>query len=340
VPLLQDGHAVGVLTLERSHGERFDAEAIELCKTVGLLLGPILDLKRDNERGEWQRLRAAVGSGARALFGPRHPGVKLIALLALGLVLFLSLATGTYRVTAKTVIEGSVQRAEVAPFDGYVAQSYVRAGDVVKKGEVLCRLDDRQLRLERTQLASQREQLLRKHRKALADQDRVAMAVIAAQISEVEAQLELIEDKLARATLVAPFDGVVVSGDLSQLLGAPVEKGKVLFQIAPLHAYRVILEVDERDIAQIRDGERGELALSSMPYHPLRFAVQQITPVATAKDGRNYFRVDARLDDPSLSLRPGMEGVGKIAAGRRKLIWIWTHSLVDWAGLQAWKWLP
>jgi hypothetical protein len=35
-----------------------------------------------------------------------------------------------------------------------------------------------------------------------------------------------------------------------------------------------------------------------------------------------------------------MEGVGKIAAGSRKLVWIWTHPLVDWLRLAAWKWLP
>ena len=96
VPLVQDGHAGGVLTLERSSGEAFDAEAIELCKTVGLLLGPILALKRENERGEWQRLREALAAGARALFGPRHPGVKLLALVAGAVVLFCSLAAGEY----------------------------------------------------------------------------------------------------------------------------------------------------------------------------------------------------------------------------------------------------
>jgi len=340
VPLAQDGHAGGVLTLERSRGEAFDAEAIEVCKTVGMLLGPILALKRENERGEWQRLREALAAGARALFGPRHPGVKLLALVAGAVVLFCSLAAGEYRVSAKTVIEGEVQRAAVAPFDGYVAQSLVRAGDTVKKGQVLARLDERELKLEQTRLASEREQLMRKHRQAFAALDRASMAVIAAQINQAEAQLSLVEDKLARATLAAPFDGIVVSGDLSQLLGSPVEQGKVLFQIAPLDAYRVILEVDERDIAHVRVGQQGELALSGMPARPMHFALKQITPVSTALDGRNYFRVEAQLDNASLHLRPGMEGVGKISAGERRLIWIWTHPLVDWLRMWAWKWLP
>jgi len=340
VPLAHDGHAGGVLTLERSRGDAFDAETVEVCKTVGMLIGPILALKRENERGEWRRLREALGGGARALFGPHHPGVKLIALVAGAVALFCSLATGEYRVPAKTVIEGQVQLAAVAPFDGYVAQSLVRAGDTVAKGQVLARLDERDLTLEQTKLISEREQLMQKHRQAFAALDRAAMAVNAAQVNQAEAQLSLVEDKLARATLVAPFDGVVVSGDLSQLLGAPVEQGKILFQIAPLNTYRVILEVDERDIARVRVGEQGELALSGIPDQPMHFAVKQITPVSTAQEGRNYFRVEAQLDNASARLRPGMEGVGKISAGEQKLIWIWTHPLVDWLRLWGWKWLP
>jgi multidrug resistance efflux pump len=340
VPLLADGHAIGVLTLERASGEPFDAQAVELCKTVGMLLGPILALKRDNERGVWQRLREVLAAAARALFGPRHPGAKLLAALGAAAVLFLALATGEYRVAAKTVIEGEVQRAAVAPFDGYVAESRVRAGDNVAQGQVIARLDERDLRLERTRLESERQQLLGRHRQALAALDRATMAMVAAQISQTDAQLSLVEDRLARASLLAPFDGVVVSGDLSQMLGTPVEQGKVLFQIAPLSAYRVILEVDERDIAQVHVGQAGELALSGIPDQRLRFAVKTITPVSTAQDGRNYFRVEAQLDDASARLRPGMEGVGKIGVGRRKLLWIWTHPLADWLRLWAWRWLP
>ena len=340
VPLLQDGQAVGVLTLERSSGEPFDAQALELGKTVGMLLGPILALKRENERGEWQRVREALAGSATALFGPHHPGLKLLAALGVLVLVFCSFATGEYRVTAKTVIEGEVQRAMVAPFDGYIAETRARAGDNVTKGQLLARLEERDLRLERTRLESEREQLLGKHRQALAALERASMAQVAAQIAQTDAQLSLIDYRLSRASLVAPFDGVVVSGDLNQMLGTPVEQGKILFQIAPLSAYRVILEVDERDIAHVRVGQAGELALSGIPDQGLRFSVKQLTPVSTAQDGRNYFRVEAQLEDASARLRPGMEGFGKIATGERRLVWIWTHPLVDWLRLWLWRWLP
>ena len=76
------------------------------------------------------------------------------------------------------------------------------------------------------------------------------------------------------------------------------------------------------------------------PGKPLPLVVERVTPVATADDGRNFFRVEARLEGPTPALRPGMEGVAKIEVGERRLIWIWTHSLVDWLRLWIWTWLP
>jgi RND family efflux transporter MFP subunit len=255
-------------------------------------------------------------------------------------VVFFSFASSQYRVAAKTNIEGAVQRAAVAPFEGYVAESRVRAGDRVKQGQVLCRLDDKDLQLERTRWTAERDQSERKYRQAMSVQDRAAMAVTAAQVEQAQAQLSLAEEKIARATLVAPFDGIVVSGDLSQLLGTPVEQGKVLFEIAPLDAYRVILSVDERDIAFISVGQKGELALSGIPYEKMPFLVKLVTPVSSSQEGRNFFRVEAQITANSERLRPGMEGVGKVSVGDRRLIWIWTHSLVDWLRLWTWKWMP
>ena len=84
----------------------------------------------------------------------------------------------------------------------------------------------------------------------------------------------------------------------------------------------------------------GRLTLSAMPGRPLPFTVERVTPVATAEDGGNYFRVEAQLDHPPDSLRPGMEGIAKIDIGARRIGWIWTHDLVDWIRLKLWSWWP
>jgi len=340
VPLTDGRQSVGVLTFEREQGLPFDADALRVCEAVGQLIGPVLALKRQAERGLGRSLRDSVRSAARALFGPRHPALKLATLLVCTVVLVLSFADGTYRVAAKTLIEGAVQRAAVAPFEGFIDESRVRAGDTVRKNQVLARLDDRSLQLERVRWASEAEQAQRKFRQASAAVDRVAMALALAQFDQITAQLALVDDKLTRATLVAPFDGIVVSGDLSQLLGSPVEQGKVLFEVAPLDAYRVVVNVDERDIAEVAPGQVGQLSLSGLPREILAFTVRRVTPIASAQDGRNFFRVEAELAEPSPRLRPGMEGIGKITVGERRLLWIWTHPLIDWLRLWSWRWSP
>jgi hypothetical protein len=35
-----------------------------------------------------------------------------------------------------------------------------------------------------------------------------------------------------------------------------------------------------------------------------------------------------------------MEGYAKVETGRYRLIWIWTHSLIDWVRLKVWTWWP
>lgn len=338
VPLVSGGHSIGVLTLERADASPFDADTVQLCKTMGLLLGPVFEMKRVAEMSAWQRLRATAHDGAAALFGPRHPGLKLTAVVAGVAIVLMSVLNGHYQVTAKTVIEGAVQRAAAAPFEGFIAESFVRAGDKVRKGQILARIDDRTLMLEQAKWHAEVAQAQKRLRQAAAANDRTNMGITSAQVDQAEAQLALVEEKIARAKLTAPFDGIVVSGDLSQQLGSPVETGKVLFEIAPLDAYRVILNVDERDIVSVQVGQKGEIALSGLPYKTIPMTVSQVTPVSTAQDGHNFFRVEATIAGAPPQLRPGMEGVGKVDAGQRRLIWIWTHSLVDWTRLWLWRW--
>jgi multidrug efflux pump subunit AcrA (membrane-fusion protein) len=140
--------------------------------------------------------------------------------------------------------------------------------------------------------------------------------------------------------MVAPFDGVIVSGDLSQKLGAPVERGQTLFEVAPLDSFRIALRVDERDFGHVVVGQKGELAVTAIPHQRFAFTVTRITAVNTARDGRNTFRVEAKLDGEHGRLRPGMEGVAKVRIDDRRLVWIWTHALTEWLQLWLWSWIP
>lgn len=341
VPLMHKGRAVGVLTLERAGGHRFDAPTLELLEGLAAMLGPLLELRLEQGRSLTSQAAArAQGFWAR-LVGPRNAGLKLGAVSLAAAALFLGIATGEYRVAADARIEGKVQRTMTAPFQSYVRESAKRAGDTVRQGEVLARLDDRDLRLEQSRLVAQRDQLGRQYREAMAKRDRAQARIVSAQMEQSQAQLALVEEHLQRTEIVAPFDGVLVSGDLTQMLGAPLERGQALFEIAPLDAYRVVLQVDEHRIADVRAGQRGELVLSSNPGQRFAIRLQKMTPVSAPRDGRNYFRVEAQLESgPDPHLRPGMEGVAKVHVDDRRLIWIWTRELANWLKLKAWAWTP
>ncbi len=340
VPVEAGGQAVGALLLERPEARPFDQQTVDLCRSVVALIGPVLELHRREDRWIGAKLWDALQRSMRDLIGPRHVALKVAAVCAIGSLAFCVFATGEYRVSAKTVLEPIVQRVAAAPFPGYIREAPVRAGDEVRLGDLLCTLDDRELRLERLKSLSKLEEYRKEYLKAMADREAAKTEILTAQMAQVQSEIALLDDQLGHTRVMAPFDGIIVSGDLSQSLGAPVEKGKVLFEIAPLDGYRVILEVDERDIAEVRVGQPGHLLLSAFPSDPVAVTVAKVTPVSTAKDGRNFFRVEAALDQPHDRLRPAMEGAGKIEIDQRRLLWIWTHQVVDWIRLTLWTWLP
>jgi len=335
-PLVQGARCVGVVVLEKSGDQGFDAADVAWLDAFGALVTPVMEYRRAAESSALSRLVTEIKSVFEKLFGPRQLVWKAVASLVLLVVALLLLVHIDYRVTAKTVIEGEVQRVVAAPFEGFIAASAVRAGDTVKKDQLLARLDDRDLKIEQARWASDRDQFDNRLREAMANHDMSAVQVIGAQLRQSQAQYALVSEKIERAQLKAPFDGLVVSGDLSQQIGSPVEMGRKLFEVAPLQSYRVVLQVDEREIRHVKVGQPGRILITGISEESMPLTIVKVTPVATAQDGKNFFRVEASLENQPQRLRPGMEGVGKVEVGSRRLWWILTHTFTDWLTLSLW----
>jgi multidrug resistance efflux pump len=341
VPLTEQGKTIGAMLLQRSSKEGFDAGSIQIAEQAAVLVGPVLDIKRREDRWIPAKIWDSTKNVFKMLFGPRHALLKLGMIIAIAVAAFCWYATGTYRITATTVVQGKVQRVVTAPIAGYLVQAETRAGDFVTEGQIMARLEDRDIRLERLKWLGDRTKQEQEYSQAIAQRERTKMRILASQIEQSDAQISLLDQQLERMTIRAPFDGLVVSGDLSQALGAPLERGDVLFQVAPLNEYRVTMRVDERDIRDIEAGDSGPLVLSSLPATPYVVAVQRITPISSPLNGTNVFEVEASIEDgPITALRPGMEGVAKIEVDERRLVSIWTRRLVLWARMTFWSWKP
>ncbi|MDB5863901.1 MAG: hypothetical protein JWO70_1707 [Betaproteobacteria bacterium] len=337
VPLVRGGKTFGALTLARADATTPTREEIALCEHIACMIGPILELKREAERSWHARLNRAVRNLAKQIAAPGNTGRKGVAALALVALLAAFLVPVQYRIGAQARIEGSVQRALIAPADGFLRQIHVRPGDRVTAGQVLAELAEEDLGSEKRKWQSELTQHENAASAALARTDRGQYVINQSKADEARAQLDLVERQLGRTRVVAPFDGVVIKGDLSQSLGAPLRRGDVLLTIAPADRFRLLIEVDERDIADVYAGQKGSVALGALSERALSFRVARVTPVATARDGRNFFEVEAELGEAA-PLRPGLRGVAKIDAGTSSIAWAWTHRLFDWMRFALWSW--
>jgi len=343
LPVMAQGRATAVLV---AHGEAV-ASSDELLRVLRVLRSslslaePLLRQWRLAERALWQHGWDASVRAVRQLGRDGEQGHLRWKLAAVGGLLSAVLLLGVpfdERVTAPLAIEGQTRQLVTVPFDGFVAKVRARPGERVHKGQHLLDMETRELKVEQAKCLSDREQASGKLRQAMAEHDAPAVAQAAAQVQQAQAQLGLVENKLARAEVLSPLDGLVVSGDWDQQLGAPLEVGKQLFEIAAVDQYRVVLHVADHDIVRIRAGLPGELRLTGAPQQTYSFRVSLVTATASVQEGSNGFRVEADWLGPVPALSPGMQGVGKITVGRANLLTIWTRSSIDWLRMKWWTW--
>ena len=348
LPIGLNGQPVAALCFEKQRAPHaqgaqawspFTANELLALEQTLALAGPALRWMQMAQIAWHQRLWRTLGQFGASLRMPERKNRRRL-ILGLGLALtLLTLLPVSDQVGGRSRIEGMEQRTISAPTDSFIKVAHVRPGDRVKAGDPLVDLLEADLQLERDRWNSQLTQHENSYAAAMGRADRVAAATSIARIGEAQAQLSLVDEQLQRARILAPFDAQVIQGDLSQLIGPPVHQGDTLLTLASVDHFRVIVEVDEVDIARVEVGQSGELALSSLPWENYDLVVKRIVPMARAVDGRNVFEVEADLLDPPSALRPGLLGRAQITTGRTPLLWSWSRHMLLRLRVAMWAWL-
>ncbi|MCW5623609.1 MAG: HlyD family efflux transporter periplasmic adaptor subunit [Burkholderiales bacterium] len=340
IPMLYQGEIVGGITAEWATGSAHLEQQVGQLENLVNLIGPVLYLMYLREVPWRERVVSALQVGWRRLCSPEGRRTRLLAGAAITLLVALLFVPIEHRVGGRARIEGAVQRSLVAPMDGFLKTAGVRPGDRVQEGQVLVELADDELRLQRRKWASELAQHENAYAAALARFDRAAIVNALSRVEEARAHLDLIDADLTRLQVAAPFDGTVIQGDLGQMLGAPIERGRVMLVLMPGERHRVVVEVDERDIAQVAVGQSGVLSLSALPWDTLPIRVSRITPIARAVDGNNIFEVETEVDAGADRIRPGLEGVAKLTVGRRSLAYGAYRAVAERFARVVWIWMP
>ncbi|WP_199555589.1 efflux RND transporter periplasmic adaptor subunit [Sandaracinobacteroides hominis] len=261
---------------------------------------------------------------------------RLARQLAAGLVAAFLLLPFPAAVSAPLSIEPQVKRIVTAPLSARIDRVEVEPGDRVTAGQLLLLLDTHALERERDEASAQLQAAAVEQGRARDEGDSDAARLAELRMAQVQANLSALEGRIAEGEVRASMAGTVGGSDLKQRLGATVSRGEQLFTVSAGTGMRAELMVSDRDIGRVRLGDTVSLALSARPFSRESARVSRIYPVAEVTRTGNVFRVIASLDAEADTLRPGMEGTGRIRTGWRPLAWQLLEPAVRWLRLKIW----
>ncbi len=267
-----------------------------------------------------------------------------------------AMADGEQETTAvelRDVEQNTTLRGNVAPVllteirsevSGRVARIPIEAGATVKRGDPLIELDQSQIQAEMTEadlriMASalrveqserdldRRDRLAEKefiNRKELEDAN-TELLLAKNAIDAERARKAILEERLSKTTIRAPYDGTVLS--LAARPGLVVtgadsgREGTVLMEIADLSRLRIDAQVIEVDAVRLAEGNSVMATFESLPGLKVNGQISFISPAARKPTGSNddtrFFTVEIELLNPDQRVRPGLSATARIVTDRR-----------------------
>ncbi len=231
-----------------------------------------------------------------------------------------------HRIKAACVVEPVQHRYTVVPFDGVLEETYVRPGDEVTAGQLIARMDDRELGWELAGLLAEAGRAAKKSDVAMAAHDVHEAQMAALEKERLEQRIQILRHRQKNLEISSSIDGVVLKGDLEEAHGAPVKIGQSLFEIAPLSPLKLELAVPEDAISYVQAGMPVTARLDGYPQGKIHGHVDKLRSRAEIRDNQNVFVAEVTLENNDRQLRPGMSGRARLVAQRRLLGWIWLHQ--------------
>ena len=213
-------------------------------------------------------------------------------------------ATATDRLLRPGEVEGDREAQLAAALGGFVEQVRVRSGQTVQKGQIIARVDSRTYQAQE-ELARIEHDEAKRELERLSDLGsavtRVRVDGARTRVERADAQRRLAQTQLERATIVAPFSGVIV--DLTIEAGEVVAPGAPVGRLVVLDPVAVSVSVTDKDITTLRKGDKAQISTAGSPGW-LEGQIERIEPVADSRTRTFLVRVTAR--NPEKTLLPGM----------------------------------
>jgi len=179
-------------------------------------------------------------------------------------------------------------------------------GTAVAKGDVLARLDDREVQAQLAELRAREEFLKREMSRASELITRGATTPQAAErasmdLKQIQSLISVQLEKINDYIITAPMNGVVLRRDGE--IGEITEVGQILFRVGVPKPLQVVAEVNEEDIPRVQAGQTVLFRTDAFPEQRLEGRVREITPMGDV--AAKTYRIKVALPDDT-PLKPGM----------------------------------
>ena len=179
-------------------------------------------------------------------------------------------------------------------------------GKTVAKGEVLARLDDRQVQAQLHELRA-REEFSKREMSRVSEL--VGRGVTTAQaferasmdLRQIQGQISVQLERISDYVITSPMDGVVLRRDGE--VGEVAEAGQVLFRVGVPKPLQVVAEVNDEDIPRVKLEQLVLFRTDAFPDQKLTGQVREITPMGDVIT--KTYRIKIALPDDT-PLKPGM----------------------------------
>ena len=318
LPLVSQDHLIGVLIFAGSKTSLLDSQTINLLQTSSTVLGGALRQSLRLE-GNW------LVRSWRKLMATRWT-TRIVATTIIAAAATLLCMPWPYQMKVGCTLEPTTRRIVSAPYNGLLEVSLTEPGSVVQRGQILARMDAREIRWELSTVTAERSQALKEFDTELA-RENIAKAQLARMESErLQKKLDMLQYREQNHELASPIEGMVLNGSLEKLTGAPVTTGQPLFEIAELNPLRLELAVPAEDYFHLKSGQAVTVVFDGFDGETFTGTVERVRPRSEVREGKNVFVAEMEVANPEFKLRPGIQGYAKITGEQHSVAWNMFHK--------------
>lgn len=158
------------------------------------------------------------------------------------------------------------------------------------------------------------------------------LAIAQAQVKQAEAGLAQSKSQLAKAILVAPFEGTVadVYVQVGQMVGASTQA----VMLTDLSQLNVAVTLSEVDVPKIKVGQEAQVTLDAVPGVTFSGRVDEVDLVGVTTQGVVNYPATVILSNPNDVIRPGMNASVGIVLDQRTDVVLVPNRAVRTVGRQ------